>query len=49
MLSLDMELRIPPVDGVYYAWLEGDNVEGVANKFKAKPQDILNWPGNIWT
>jgi murein DD-endopeptidase MepM/ murein hydrolase activator NlpD len=46
MLSLDMELRIPPVDGVYYAWLEGDHVEGVANKFKAKPQDILNWPGN---
>jgi hypothetical protein len=31
---------------VYYAWLEGDHVEGVANKFKAKPQDILNWPGN---
>lgn len=46
MLSLEMELTIPPVDGVYYAWQAGDNVEAVANKFKAEPQDILNWPGN---
>jgi hypothetical protein len=46
MLSLDMELKIPPVDGVYYSWLEGDTVEAVATKFKAKPDDIMNWPGN---
>jgi hypothetical protein len=46
LLSLDMELKVPPVDGVYYSWLLGDTVEGVANKFKAKAQDILNWPGN---
>jgi murein DD-endopeptidase MepM/ murein hydrolase activator NlpD len=46
LLSLDMDLKVPPVDGVYYSWLLGDTVEGVANKFKAKPQDILNWPGN---
>jgi murein DD-endopeptidase MepM/ murein hydrolase activator NlpD len=46
MISLDMELTVPPVDGVYYSWLLGDTVEAVANKFKAKPRDILNWPGN---
>ena len=46
LLSLDMELKVPPVDGVYYSWLLGDTVEGVATKFKAKPQDIVNWPGN---
>lgn len=46
LLSLDMDLRVPPVDGVYYAWLAGDTVEGVAAKFKAKPEAILNWPGN---
>jgi murein DD-endopeptidase MepM/ murein hydrolase activator NlpD len=46
MLSLDMELKVPPVDGVYYTWLEGDSVEAVAGKFKAQARDILNWPGN---
>jgi murein DD-endopeptidase MepM/ murein hydrolase activator NlpD len=46
MISLDMELKVPPVDGVYYSWLLGDTVEGVATKFKAEAQDILNWPGN---
>ncbi|MGC8855749.1 MAG: M23 family metallopeptidase [Anaerolineae bacterium] len=30
-----MELLIPPVDGVYYKWQEGDTLQDVANKFKA--------------
>lgn len=45
-LSLDMQLKIPPVDGVLYEWKEGDTLEGVAARFEADPEDILNWPGN---
>ena len=45
-LSPGMELKIPPADGVYYQWKEGDTLEGVAQEFKAKVEDILNWPGN---
>jgi murein DD-endopeptidase MepM/ murein hydrolase activator NlpD len=41
-----MELTIPPVDGVYYDWKDGDTVEEVAAKFDAKPEDILSFPGN---
>ena len=39
-------LKIPPVDGVYYKWQKGDSLDAIANKFSAKPDDILNWPGN---
>ncbi len=39
-------LLIPPTDGIYYQWQEGDNLESVAKKFKATVDDILNWPGN---
>lgn len=45
-LSLDMQLKIPPVDGVLYEWKEGDTLEGVAARFEAESEDILNWPGN---
>ncbi len=41
-----MELIIPPVDGLYYKWQEGDTVQKVAAEFKANPDDILNFPGN---
>ena len=46
MLSPGMELSIPPVDGVYYQWKEGDTFASVATQFKAEADDILNWPGN---
>ena len=46
MISLGMKLKIPPVDGVLYTWQTNDTVAGVAAKFDAKPQDILDWPGN---
>jgi murein DD-endopeptidase MepM/ murein hydrolase activator NlpD len=45
-LSVGMNLNIPPVDGVYYKWVEGDSIEAVANRFGAKAEDVLNWPGN---
>jgi murein DD-endopeptidase MepM/ murein hydrolase activator NlpD len=46
MLSPGMALKIPPVDGVYYKWKENDTLESVAQQFKAKLDDIINWPGN---
>lgn len=41
-----MELTIPPVDGLYYEWKDGDTLEAVAAKFEAKPDEILAFPGN---
>ncbi|MBX3035755.1 MAG: peptidoglycan DD-metalloendopeptidase family protein [Anaerolineales bacterium] len=41
-----MELLIPPADGMYYVWKEGDTFESVADKFDAEPQDIIDFTGN---
>jgi murein DD-endopeptidase MepM/ murein hydrolase activator NlpD len=46
MLSPGMKLRIPPVDGVYYEWKEGDTFESVASEFKTDADNILDWSGN---
>lgn len=46
MLNPGMKLNIPPVNGVYYQWQEGDTFESVANKFEANVEDILGWEGN---
>lgn len=40
-------LRIPAVDGLYYRWQQGDNIEEVASRFGALPQDVLDWPENM--
>lgn len=40
------ELVIPPTDGVYYKWKEGDTVESVADDFEIEQDAILYWPGN---
>jgi murein DD-endopeptidase MepM/ murein hydrolase activator NlpD len=45
-LEIGMELNIPPVDGVYYQWQEGDTLEGVAAEFEAEIDAILNFSGN---
>jgi murein DD-endopeptidase MepM/ murein hydrolase activator NlpD len=45
-LKPGMELRIPPVDGLYYEWQDGDTFEAVADKFDAQAEDIINFPGN---
>lgn len=45
-LKPGMELLIPPVDGMYYDWKDGDTFETVAAKFDAKPEDIIDFPGN---
>jgi murein DD-endopeptidase MepM/ murein hydrolase activator NlpD len=45
-LRVGQKLNIPPTDGVYYKWQEGDSVDSIASKFEASVEDILNWPGN---
>ena len=40
------DLNIPPTDGILYTWKTGDTLDKVASTFKAKVNDILNWPGN---
>ena len=45
-LKPGMELTIPPVDGLYYEWQDGDTFETVAAKFDAKADDIIAFPGN---
>ena len=39
-------LKIPPTDGIYYQWKEGDTLESVADEFDATVDDIVNYPGN---
>ncbi len=46
LLSIDQVLNIPPTDGVYYQWKDGDTLESVADQFKSTVQNILLWPGN---
>ncbi len=41
-----MELQIPPEDGLYYQWKDGDTFEAIAKKYFAEPDDIVNFPGN---
>lgn len=45
-LKPGMELTIPPVDGLYYTWKDGDTFESVAEKFGAVADEIINFPGN---
>jgi murein DD-endopeptidase MepM/ murein hydrolase activator NlpD len=45
-LKPGMNLLIPPVDGIYYTWKEGDTLEKVAGEFDSKVDDIVNFPGN---
>jgi murein DD-endopeptidase MepM/ murein hydrolase activator NlpD len=46
ILQPEQVLNILPVDGTYYQWQEGDNLDNVASFFKVKPEEILNYPGN---
>lgn len=46
MVSPGMVLNIPPVNGVYYQWQEGDTLENIASEFNADIDDILSFPGN---
>jgi murein DD-endopeptidase MepM/ murein hydrolase activator NlpD len=45
-LKPGMELTIPPVDGLFYTWKEGDTFETIAEKFNTAPDEIIDFPGN---
>lgn len=45
-LTPGMLLRIPPVNGVYYQWAEGDSLASVAAKFDANVEAIVDFAGN---
>lgn len=45
-LKPGITLNVPPTDGIYYQWKDGDTLESVANEFKAEVDAILGWPGN---
>jgi LysM repeat protein len=46
MIAPGVNLIIPPGDGVYYLWKEGDTVQSVADQFYASTSDILESPIN---
>jgi murein DD-endopeptidase MepM/ murein hydrolase activator NlpD len=45
-LKPGMELTIPPVDGLYYTWKDGDTFETIAEKFGTTADEIIDFPGN---
>lgn len=45
-LQPGQQLKILPVDGVYWEWLGGISFSEWAEYFKVKPEDILNFPAN---
>ena len=45
-LSAGMLLKIPPTDGVYYQWQEGQTIAQVASEFEVEIDSILTWTSN---
>ena len=45
-LKPGVTLNIPPTDGIYYQWKDGDSLESIAAEYKTDIDKILGWPGN---
>jgi len=45
-LKPGITLNVPPTDGIYYQWKDGDTLESIANEYKSSVDEILGWPGN---
>ena len=45
-LKPGITLNVPPTDGIYYQWKDGDTLDSVANEFNSDADEILGWPGN---
>jgi hypothetical protein len=43
------KLNILPMDGTYYEWQPGDGLNGVAEFFGVKPENIIDFPANDLT
>ena len=46
-LEAGMALNIPPVNGVYYEWQDGDTLEGIAAAFETDIDSILSFTSNL--
>jgi len=46
MISVGVNLNIPPVDGILYEWKDGDTLDHIAGLYKVDVEDILLFPGN---
>ncbi len=46
LLKPGQELNILPVDGTYYEWQDGDDLDQVAGFFSVEPRQIIEYPGN---
>ena len=46
ILAPGMVLNILPVDGAYYEWKDGDQIEAVANYYRTVSDDIVAYSGN---
>ena len=49
LLSVGMELLIPPSDGLITTVVEGDSIDALARQFQVKPEDIVSEPSNKLT
>jgi murein DD-endopeptidase MepM/ murein hydrolase activator NlpD len=45
-LSIGQTLYILPVDGIWYEVQSSDTLDDIADKYKVKPEDIVNYPLN---
>ena len=48
-LGEGQELSILPMNGTYHRWSAGEGMNGVAEGYGVKPEDIINFPGNHLT
>lgn len=46
LLRPGQELNVLPIDGTFYEWESGDNLDQVADFFGVDNREILEWPGN---
>jgi murein DD-endopeptidase MepM/ murein hydrolase activator NlpD len=46
LLSIGMDLVIPPSDGLITTVAEGDTIDALARQFQARPEDIVAEPSN---
>jgi len=46
LLRPDQSLNILPINGTYYQWNDGDNLDAMAGFFQVDKQEIINYSGN---
>ena len=45
-LMVDMDLMIPPTDGIYYIWQSADTLDVVSSIFQTTPEEVIAWTPN---